>query len=90
MLGKYDDGNPAALRELVAGGTKLLPFPTRSSRPASTPTNEIYDEISAKNPKFKKVYDTGSPTAPSRSCGRAIAEGGFDNFMARMSAADKV
>src|SRR5215210_7009174 len=28
MLGKYDNGNPAALRRLVAAGVKLQPFPT--------------------------------------------------------------
>ena len=29
MLSKYDAQNPKALRELVAGGTKLMPFPKR-------------------------------------------------------------
>ena len=91
MLAKYDAQNPAALRELVAGGTKLHAVPaTRSWRPASTPPTRSTPRLSAKNAKFKKVYDHWKPFRAEEILWSRVAEGGFDSFMARMSAADKL
>src|SRR6266536_2319400 len=61
MVSKYDAENPKALRELVAGGTKLMPFPQSLMEAAFNASNELYAEISAKNPKFKKVYENWKP-----------------------------
>src|SRR6266540_1283513 len=54
---KYDSRNPAALRRLVAAGTQLKPFSQPIMEACLKAANEVYAEISAKNPDFKKVYD---------------------------------
>ena len=56
-VAKYDAQNPKALRELVAGGTKFLPFPQSVMEACFNAANELYAETVAKNPKFKKVYE---------------------------------
>ena len=56
-VAKYDVQNPKALRELVAGGTKFLPFPQSVLEASFNAANELYAETVAKNPKFKKVYE---------------------------------
>jgi TRAP-type mannitol/chloroaromatic compound transport system substrate-binding protein len=90
MLSKYDAENPKALRELVAGGTKLMPFPQPVMEAAFTAANELYAEISAKNPRFKKVYDNWRPFRNEEILWFRVCEGSFDNFMARQSAAGKL
>jgi TRAP-type mannitol/chloroaromatic compound transport system substrate-binding protein len=90
MLGKYDHGNPPALRRLVAGGVKLSPFPNTVLEACFNAANEVYNEISASNPKFKKVYDHWKPYRAEQVLWTRVAEGGFDNFLARMSAAGKL
>ena len=56
-VAKYDVQNPKALRELVASGTKFLPFPQSVMEASFNAANELYAETVAKNPKFKKVYE---------------------------------
>ena len=41
MLSKYDAENPKALRELAAGGTKLMPFPQPVMEACFAASNEI-------------------------------------------------
>lgn len=85
-----DNGNPAALRRLVAAGVKLQPFPTTVLEACFNATNEVCNEIVAKNPKFKKVWDIRKPYRSEQVLWSRIAEGGFDGFMARMYGAGKV
>src|SRR3981081_4592832 len=54
---KYDARNPAALKRLVAAGAQLRPFSQPIMEASLKAANELYGEISAKNPDFKKVYD---------------------------------
>ena len=54
---KYDARNPAALKRLVAGGAQLRPFSQAIMEASLKAANELYAEISSKNPDFKKVYD---------------------------------
>jgi len=51
---------------------------------------EIWAEISAKNPKFKKVYDSWRPFRNEEILWFRVCEATFDTFMARMSAANKL
>src|SRR5207237_4114943 len=53
-VAKYDVQNPKALRELVASGTKFLPFPQAVMEASFNAANELYAETVAKNHKFKK------------------------------------
>src|SRR6478609_4978624 len=90
MLSKYDAENPKALRELAAGGTKLMPFPQPLMEAAFAASNELYAELSAKSPNFKKIYDNWRPFRNEEILWFRVCEGSFDNFMARMSAANKL
>ena len=90
MVSKYDGENPKALRELVAGGTKLVQWPTPLMEAAFAASNELYAELSAKSPKFKKIYDNWRPFRNEEILWFRVAEGSFDTFMARMSASNKL
>ena len=57
MMAKYDAGNPAALKRLVAAGAQLRPFTPAVMEACFKAANEVYAEISATNADFKKVYD---------------------------------
>jgi TRAP-type mannitol/chloroaromatic compound transport system substrate-binding protein len=48
MPAKYDAQNPAALRRLVGGGTKLRPFPRPVMEACEKAAYELYDELQAK------------------------------------------
>ena len=56
MMAKYDLVNPPALKKLLAGGTKLHAFPPADHAGVVKAARELYDEIAATNPNFKKVY----------------------------------
>ena len=90
MLSKYDAENPKALRELVTAGTKLVPFPQSVLEACFGAANELYAELSAKNAKFKKVYDAWRPFRNEEILWFRVAENTFDNFMARQSGGNKL
>ena len=56
MLARYDAKNPGALRSLIAKGTQLRWFPKDVMDAAYKHANELFDELSAKNEDFKKIY----------------------------------
>ena len=87
MVPKYDAGNPAALRRLVAAGTELRPFPRAVLEPCFTEAYKYYDELSAKDPKFKKIYDSLKAFRADQNLWFRVAENTFDNFNFSMSAA---
>jgi TRAP-type mannitol/chloroaromatic compound transport system substrate-binding protein len=89
-VAKYDVQNPKALRELVASGTKFLPFPQSVMEASFNAANELYAETVAKNPKFKKVYESWKPFRNEEVLWFRVVEDTFDNFMARQSAANKL
>jgi TRAP-type mannitol/chloroaromatic compound transport system substrate-binding protein len=81
MQAKYDAKNPAALRQLVAGGTKLVRFPKDVMDAAFKESMALYSEISAKNPTWKKVYDDYSKFRADSNLWFRFTESGFDDFM---------
>ena len=81
MQAKYDGRNPAALRSLVSGGTKLFRFPKDVMEAAFKESMAVYSEISAKNPNWKKVYDDYSKFRAEQNLWFRFAEAGFDDFM---------
>ena len=60
MMAKYDLVNPPALKKLLAGGTKLHPFPQDVMQASFKSAMELYAEIAATNPNFKKVWESYS------------------------------
>jgi TRAP-type mannitol/chloroaromatic compound transport system substrate-binding protein len=81
MQAKYDALNPAALRQLVAGGTKLVRFPKDVMDAAFKESMALYSEISAKNPGWKKVYDDYAKFRGDQNLWFRFTESGFDDFM---------
>jgi TRAP-type mannitol/chloroaromatic compound transport system substrate-binding protein len=85
MPAKYDALNPAALRRLVAGGVQLRPFPRELMQASWKAANEVFDETSASNPKFKKVYESWRKFRDEDVLWFRVAEQNFDQFMASVS-----
>ncbi|MFN4277741.1 MAG: TRAP transporter substrate-binding protein [Ferrovibrio sp.] len=81
MVAKYDALNPAALRKLIAGGTQLRAFPRPVMEASFNAAVELYAETSAKNPKFKKVFDSWVKFRDDEVMWWRVAENTFDNFM---------
>src|SRR6266478_330820 len=84
--GTIDAGDPAALRRLVASGTELRPFPRTILEPCFNEAYKYYDELSAKDPKFKKIYDSLKAFRADQNLWFRVAENTFDNFNFSMSA----
>jgi TRAP-type mannitol/chloroaromatic compound transport system substrate-binding protein len=57
MLAKYDQKNPAALKRLIAGGTKLRAFPQPVIEACYKASVETFNELSTKSADFKRVYE---------------------------------
>jgi len=83
MQAKYDAGNPAALKRLIAGGAQLRAFPQSVMDASYKAANELYAEISASNADFKKVYDSVVAFRNDGYLWWQVAEYGFDGFMIR-------
>ena len=81
MQSKYDARNPGALKQLVAGGTKLFRFPKEVMEAAFKESMALYSELSAKNPNWKKVYDDYAKFRAEQNLWFRFAEAGFDVFM---------
>ncbi len=81
MQAKYDGRNAAALKQLVAGGTKLFRFPKDLMDAAFKEATALYSEISATNPAWKKVYDDFVAFRRDVNLWFRFTEAGFDDFM---------
>ena len=81
MQAKYDARNSAALKQLVAGGTKLFRFPKEMMDAAFKESMALYSELSAKNPAWKKVYDDYSAFRRDANLWFRFTEAAFDDYM---------
>ncbi len=86
MLAKYDARNPAALRRLLGAGTQLRPYSQEILDAANKAANEVYDEVSAKNADFKKIYDSVRGFRNEEYLWFQVAEYAYDTFMIRARA----
>jgi TRAP-type mannitol/chloroaromatic compound transport system substrate-binding protein len=89
MTAKYDAENPAALRRLAANGTQLRPYSREIMDAALKATNQLYGELSAQNPKWKKIYEPWSKFRDEEYLWFRVAENTFDNFVFSHSAQKK-
>jgi TRAP-type mannitol/chloroaromatic compound transport system substrate-binding protein len=78
---KYDARNPIALKQLVGNGAKLRPFPADMMNEAFKQAMSIYDETSAKNESFKKIYADFSKFRADQNLWFRFTEATFDRFM---------
>ena len=81
MQAKYDVRNPAALKQLVAGGTKLVAFPKPVLDASFKAAMDLYSEISASNPAWKKIYDDYSAFRREANLWFRFTEARFDSYM---------
>ena len=80
MMAKYDAKNPEALRTLVRGGTLVRAFPRPVMEAALKAANELYDELSAKSPHWKRIYAEWRKFRAEQFLWFRFAEAGYDNF----------
>ncbi len=81
MQAKYDVRNPAALKQLVAGGSKLFRFPKDLMEAAFKESLALYSEISQRNPAWKKIYEDFAAFRRDQNLWFRFTEAGFDDFM---------
>ncbi len=81
MQAKYDAKNPGALKQLVGSGTKLAPFPNDVMVAAYNAAEDLYKELSAKNPKWATVFADWSKFREDSNLWFQVTEARFDSFM---------
>jgi TRAP-type mannitol/chloroaromatic compound transport system substrate-binding protein len=77
----YDFKNPSALKQLVSQGAKLHPFSNDIMKAAFKATEDVYAELTAKNPNWKKIYGDMKPFRADANLWARFTEARFDGFM---------
>jgi TRAP-type mannitol/chloroaromatic compound transport system substrate-binding protein len=83
VLTRYDAANPGALKRLVVGGAELRLFPQDVMEACYKTANDLYGQLSADNPRFKKIADSYLAFRSDQYLWWQVAEYSFDNFMIR-------
>ena len=83
MLAKYDFVNAPALRRMIAAGTELKVFPQSIMEASLKAANELYAELSAKSPDFKKGYESMAAYRNEVLPWWQLNEYAYDTFMVR-------
>jgi TRAP-type mannitol/chloroaromatic compound transport system substrate-binding protein len=81
MQAKYDGKNAQSLKQLVAAGAKLFPFPRDMMDAAFKEAMAYYSELSGKNANWKKVYEDYAAFRRDANLWFRFTEATFDNFM---------
>jgi len=81
MLAEYDAKNPTALGRLMKNGAKLHPFPKDVMEAALKSANDIYAQESAKNPAFRKIYESWKRFRNDEFQWFRVAEASYANFV---------
>jgi len=82
MMAKYDAKNPTALKQLIGAGTQLRQFPKPVMDACYKASEEWFAENNAKNPKFKKIFDSWVRFRSDAVTWFRVTENTFDDFMA--------
>jgi TRAP-type mannitol/chloroaromatic compound transport system substrate-binding protein len=80
MLARYDHLNPQALRRLVAAGAQLRYWPREILQASWREAHGLYEEMSAKNERFKKIWTAYRAYRDEEYQWFRVAESSFDNF----------
>ncbi|MFV0294792.1 MAG: TRAP transporter substrate-binding protein [Hyphomicrobiaceae bacterium] len=83
VLNKYDVLNPPALKRLVANGAVLTPFSPEIMDTMYKAANDLYAEISAKNPAFKEMLESQRAFAKDSTLWWQVAEYTMDSYLIR-------
>ena len=84
MLAAYDTKNPQAIQRLVQNGAQLRRYPDEVMKTAYDAVQKIYAEESAKNPDFKKIFDSMQAFQKVSDIWMGLPEGTLANFMQAM------
>jgi TRAP-type mannitol/chloroaromatic compound transport system substrate-binding protein len=82
-ISKYDDVNPGAIKRLVASGTQLRTFSPEIMDACAKAASDLYEEIGAKNPIFKKLHDHVMAYRNDQLLWQQIAEFNYDAYQIR-------
>mgnify|MGYP000559469299 FL=1 len=82
MLAKYDNGNPAALKRLVAAGAQVRIYSREVLNALYDTTEKLHAELNAQHPQFKKIYDSWSAYRQEQLFWWRVNELSFDSFSA--------
>lgn len=83
MMARYDAGNAAALKTLLSNGVKMFAWPTDVMNAAFKEAMALYDELSGKNPAWKKIYADYAGFRKEANQWFRFTEARFDSFMQR-------
>jgi TRAP-type mannitol/chloroaromatic compound transport system substrate-binding protein len=86
MLARYDAFSPAAVRRLAANGTEFRGFSPEIMDASYRAAQKLYEELSATNPNFKKVYEPWKKFLGEEHLWFRVAEHSFDNYMYSVAA----
>ncbi|WP_330204185.1 TRAP transporter substrate-binding protein [Cyanobacterium sp. Dongsha4] len=81
MLAHYDFVNQQALKSLIKGGTKLVPFPQDILQQAEKISFELYESNAQQNPTFKEIYQSWLEFRKGILQWNSINELSFANFV---------
>lgn len=81
MMAAYDAKNPPAIQRLVQNGTQLRRYPDDVLKAAYDAAQKIYAEESAKNPDFKKLFDSLRAFQQTSDIWLGLPEGALSGFM---------
>ena len=80
-MARYDAENPAALRRLVASGTKLRPFPKEVMEACENASYEVYGELMLKSAHWKRIYPAWKKFRDDQFLWFRVAESTYDNYV---------
>ena len=83
MQANHDAANPPALKRLVAGGAKLQPFSPLVMDACLKAALELYNEVAATNPEFKKVWESTWAFRNDQYLWWQVGEYTYDSFLIR-------
>lgn len=78
VTASYDALNPAALKQLIAEGALLRPFPLDVQRAAFRAAEDHLEEAAAADGRFRKVFESWKPFRDDQHLWFRIAETSFD------------
>ncbi|MTH59956.1 TRAP transporter substrate-binding protein [Paracoccus litorisediminis] len=81
MMANYDWKNPDALLRLVGAGAQLRPMSEAIMDAGFAASQQVYAEISAENPTFKKIYDSIAAFRGKSFQYQQISDYTYDTYM---------
>ncbi|MCL4744099.1 MAG: TRAP transporter substrate-binding protein DctP [Burkholderiaceae bacterium] len=81
MMARFDARNAAALKRLIAGGTRVAAFPKSVMDVCYKACQDLFTETGAKNPLFKKVFDHQTRFLSDSTGWLRLNEGAYDSYM---------